>query len=94
MKTEVYSWRLSPERKRALEDEARRRRVSVSALLDDITGQWLSHRRGKRTVWDGEQARLHAEAEKFIGIIKGGNPYRSQQVRELVRESLIRKYGR
>ncbi|HWD98530.1 MAG TPA: hypothetical protein VG345_05825 [Bryobacteraceae bacterium] len=34
MKTEVYSWRVSSDIKTALDREARRRKISVSAALD------------------------------------------------------------
>ena len=37
MKTEVYSWRLSPDLKDDLEEAARRERVSVSRLLERMT---------------------------------------------------------
>jgi hypothetical protein len=41
MKTEVYSWRVSPDIKTGLEREARRRKMSVSAVLDLAAREWL-----------------------------------------------------
>ena len=46
MKAEVLSWQTSTERIAELKAEARRRRISVSALLDRIVADWLAqHRR-------------------------------------------------
>ena len=41
MKTEVYSWRVSADLKAGLEREARRRKVSLSAVLDLAAREWL-----------------------------------------------------
>ena len=53
MKTEVYSWRVSPQRKAELEGEARREGTSLAKLLDDITANWLEEQRNSR---QGDQA--------------------------------------
>jgi len=89
MKTEVYSWRLSRGLKSDLERAARARKVRVSALLDMAVRDWLAKIAG-----DEEQKRLHAAVEPLIGSIAGGNPRRSEMVREIVRKRLARKYGR
>lgn len=94
MKTEVYTWRLSPEVKTQLEGEARRRKITISKLLDEFVRKGLSSRSIAKIDDEEEQARLHAIAAKFSGIIAGNNPRRSQQVRELVRARLLKKYGR
>jgi hypothetical protein len=91
MKTEVYSWRLSAERKAELEEEARRERTSLSALLDDITGDWLNARRNGRGDDDAEQAAIRKRAAAAIGSIRGGDPKRASRASELVREMLGRK---
>jgi len=44
-KSEVFSWRLSPELKSALEHRARMEGRSVSGLLDRVVQDWL--RNGK-----------------------------------------------
>ena len=61
MKTEVYSWRLSAERKAELEAEARREGTSLSGLLDRVTAGWLAERRNGRS--DDEANRLRFESE-------------------------------
>ena len=71
MKTEIYTWRVSPEVKSALEREARRDKVTVAALLDQVTRQWLQERRAKFAREDHGQSKLHAEAAKWIGKIAG-----------------------
>jgi hypothetical protein len=48
MKTVVYRWRLSPKRKAELEAAARREGISLAALLNRITGDWLAVRRATR----------------------------------------------
>ena len=93
MKTEVYSWRVSPEVKADLETEARSRKTSVSALLDLAVRDWLQNREaGSRDL--EEQARLHAEAEKSIGAFAANNSDRAERSRALVRQRLARRYGR
>ena len=94
MKTEVYSWRISTELKTDLEAEARREKLSVSALLDRLACEGLAERRSRSEGDDAEQARLHAVAEKLYGTIRGGGATRSQAVRALVRERLTRQHER
>lgn len=94
MKTEVYSWRLSPDLKRALERAARRERVSVSRLLERITRDWLQARAPAAEHDEAEQARLRAAAAPYIGSISSGDPELSEKVRERMIEYLERKYPR
>ena len=92
MKTEVYSWRLSADRKAALEEEARREGTSLSALLDRVTTDWLSHRRNGHSNDDAEQAAIRKRALAAIGSIHGGDPTRAERASELVRELIARKH--
>ena len=92
-RSEVYSWRLDPELKAALEQEARRERASVGGLLERIAVGWLSGRRSG-TNDDEEQARLRAGAVKTFGKIAGGDPHRSTTVRAAVRRRLAARRGR
>ncbi len=92
-KTEVYSWRMTSATKTAIEDEARRERTTVSALLERITTEWIETRRGK-TGDDAEQQRLHASVSKTIGAIAGGDAKRAERARENVRKRLRRRHGR
>ena len=93
MKTEVYSWRLSPDLKSEIEREARARQVPVSKLLESAVRDFIQ-KDVDPVVHAEEQARLHGAADKFVGVLKGDDPRRSQRVRELVRERLGKRYGR
>ena len=93
-KSEVYSWRVSPETKRALEFEARREGESLGNLLERITREWVETRRESRMGDALEQARLHAAADKCFGAIAGSDPARSEKVRSEVRRRLREGHGR
>jgi hypothetical protein len=93
MRTEVYSWRVSAALKTDLEREARRRKISLAKALDLAAEEWLK-KGGTDPDDDREQKRLHEAAAKFFGTITGGDPHRSENVRQLVRERLRRRYGR
>jgi len=93
MKTEVYSWRVSSEVKTGLEREARRRKISMSAALDLAAREWLN-KGGTATEDDREQLRLRKAASKFLGALSGGDPNRSENASEAVRERLRRRYAR
>lgn len=93
-KSEVYSWRVAPETKMALEAEARREGRSVAALLDRMAREWLTARR-RRGVDIREHARVRASAEKVLGTIAGGDPRRAERARTAIRERLSsRRRGR
>jgi hypothetical protein len=90
-KSEVYSWRVAPTTKAALESEARREHQSMAALLERIAEEWLEARRRAEGADDGaEQRRLHAAAARAIGTISGRDPRRSERVRRYVRVRLKR----
>jgi hypothetical protein len=93
MKSEVYSWRVSTDLKTGLEREARRRKISVSAVLDLAARDWLN-KGGAEIDGDEEQPRLHKAASKCFGALASGNAYRAENVRQAVRERLQRHYGR
>lgn len=94
MKTEVYSWRVSAQRKAELENESRRKGTSLAGLLDQITADWLQERHSARNGDDVEQARIRKRAEAAIGSIAGGDPHRSSQASQRVGEILRKRYGR
>ncbi len=94
MKTEVYSWRLSPRRKAELESEARREGTSLAKLLEEITGTWLEEQRNSRNGDEAEQAAIRRRAAAAIGSIAGGDPSRSSQASKRVRQILEERYGR
>jgi hypothetical protein len=93
MKTEVYSWRVSPDVKTSLEREARRRGISMSAALDAAAREWLQ-KSGITSEGDEEQRRLQKAAAKWLGALASGNPRRSETASQAVRERLRRRYGR
>ncbi len=88
-KTSVYSWRIDPELKNILEQEAKSEQTSMAHLLDRIVKDWLDQRNSS----DDEevQRRLHEAARKTFGKIKSGDLYGSEQVRERVRARLRQK---
>jgi hypothetical protein len=90
-KSDVYSWRVSPEVKGALLAEARRQGASVSELLDRLVGEFLSAQRARRGATEEEQRRLHAAASRSIGSIHGQDPSRSERARVAVRDRLKRR---
>jgi hypothetical protein len=91
-RSEVYSWRVAPEVKAALGQEARREGQSVGSLLERITMEWLATRR--LAPGDDEQTRLHVVAGKTFGMISGRNPNRSTAVRERIRRRLTARRAR
>lgn len=93
-KNEVYSWRISRARKAALEHVAREERVSMAELLDRATGEWINGRAGAIENDDAEQARRRANASRFIGSIRGGDPDRAANARQRLRDLLKTRHGR
>jgi hypothetical protein len=94
MKTEVYSWRVSAEKKLALESEAVRDGKSVAQVLDDISSEWLEQRR--RTLAEDalEQKKLRDRVLKLAGSLSGGDPDRASNASGRVKEILANRYGR
>jgi hypothetical protein len=91
MKTDVYSWRLSPARKAALEELARAERVSVAELLNRATDELIRNRLADPDSDEREQARLRRSAMRFVGTFRGGDPNRSREARERLRAKLTRR---
>jgi hypothetical protein len=84
---------VSRELKSGLEREARRRKLSLSAVLDLAAIEWLN-KGGPEPGSDEEQQRLHSSAATAFGAITGGDPSRSKNVRQSVRERLRRRNDR
>ncbi len=93
MKTEVYSWRVSTDLKTGLEREARRRKMSISAVLDLAAQEWLI-KTGAGDDDDEKQRRLSEAASKCFGILASGDARRSESVGQAVQQRLRRHYGR
>ncbi len=94
MKTEVYSWRVSAQKKLELESEAKREGKSVAQLLDEISSKWLEERRNSRNGDEAQQAAIRRRVMAVIGSLSGGDPHRASKASERVREILKEKYGR
>lgn len=92
-KTEVYSWRVDPDLKQSLEEAARAQKTSVGGLLERIAREWLGTQRPNEDE-EALQRRLHAEAEKWIGSIRSGDPHGSERVKERVRARIVAKHKR
>ncbi|MGA9529862.1 MAG: hypothetical protein WBS24_17245 [Terriglobales bacterium] len=92
MKTEVYSWRVSAQKKAELESEARREGTSLAGLLEQITADWLQERRNSHNGDEKEQAAIRRRVMAAAGTIRGGDPTRSQRASELVREVIRQKH--
>ena len=93
MKTEVYSWRVDPHLKARLDQEAKRRNVSVASLLTSATEEYLAKTETEET-YEQRQARLRAALSPFIGAIQGGDPDRSQNVSKRMRAGLRQRHER
>lgn len=93
MKTEVYSWRVSSDIKTSLEREARRRRISMSAVLDLAAREWLQ-KSGMANEGDEEQRRLQKAASRWLGTLASGNAERSETASQAIRDRMRRRYGR
>jgi uncharacterized membrane protein YccC len=93
MKTEVYSWRVSTEIKAGLQREARRRKMSLAAVLDLAAREWLKENSDRESD-SQEQARLLKVAMKYVGTIQGNDPHRAENARDEIRRRLRKRHGR
>jgi hypothetical protein len=85
MKTEVYCWRVSTDLKNSLEREARRRKVSLLAILDLAARAWLDE--GYSAIeGDDEQLRRRKAAAQCLGAFAGGDAHRSENARQALRQ--------
>jgi hypothetical protein len=91
MKTEVYSWRVSAQKKAELASEARREGTSLAELLERITAEWLRKRSNSRNGDAAEQAALRRRVMATVGTIRSGDPMLATRARETVRERIQRK---
>lgn len=94
MKTEVYSWRVSAEKKLELELQARREGKSVAQLLDEISSEWLKERKNSQPLEEREQERIRNRVMALAGSLSGGDPHRAANASQRVREILRERYGR
>jgi hypothetical protein len=93
MKTEVYSWRVSPETKTDLERAAREHKISLSAALEIAAREWLT-KIGSRNDDDERQRTLQQAASECFGVFASGETRRSETAAETVRQRLRQRYAR
>lgn len=92
-KSEVYSWRLTPELKQELEAAARREKTSVGAVIERAAREWLQCR--KPAFDEAEQKRLREAMLALAGTVEGdGIPATNQRVREVITARLTAKYDK
>ncbi len=92
-KTEVYSWRLSPDLKAELEAAARRKKVGISVVLERAVRDWLRKETPRNDAAD--QARRRAALMACAGTVSGdGTSATNAVVRQVIGDALERKYGR
>ena len=65
--------------------------MSLSALLEEATREWLGAHAADLLGNDKEQERLRARAMRLVGSIKGGAPDRATEARTRVRARLRRR---
>lgn len=94
VKTEVYSWRLTPRLKIALEDAARQHGKSVAGLLEEIAEAWLAEQRRLNADDEREQERRRKAAMKWVGSIDSGDGHLAENASRIISEGLAAKYGR
>ena len=85
-KSEVYSWRVSPELKDRLMRVAQTRKLSLADLLDEISLAYL------RTYEDPDdearQRALQAALAPCLGTVEGDDPNRSRRAGAQVQRKL------
>src|SRR3972149_10593830 len=92
-KSEVYSWRLSPELKAELEAAARRKKVAMSVVLERAARDWLRKEAPRNDAADQERRRAALMA--CAGTVSGdGTSATNAVVRQVIADALERKYGR
>ena len=94
MKDQVYSWRISAQKKAELESEARREGMSLAQLLEQITADWMHQRRNLHNGDEAEQARIRKRVAAVIGSLAGGDPGRASRASQRVREIIRSKHER
>lgn len=66
--------------------------MPVSSVLDLAVRDWL-RKNDLNAAGDEAQRKLHAAAERCLGVLAGGNPRRAETAREAIRERLGRRYA-
>ncbi|MCU1325663.1 MAG: hypothetical protein JWN34_1033 [Bryobacterales bacterium] len=93
MKTQVFSWRVSSGLKSELEREARLRKTTVTALLEEAARACLVDS-GEGPDDAERQLEIRQAAERCFGTIELPCGDASERVSELVREKMSRRCAR
>jgi hypothetical protein len=93
MKTQVFSWRVSSSLKSELEREARLRKTTVTALLEEAARASLMGSGEGRDDAD-RQLEIRQAAERCMGTVALPWTNASERVSELVREKVSRRRAR
>ena len=93
MKTEVFSWRISSGLKSKLELEARIRKQTVTAFVDEAVRDRLA-RKSNAGDEEARQIEIRKAAEELIGSVDLPWPNASERVGELVRAKLRARRAR
>jgi hypothetical protein len=94
MKSEVYSWRLSPHLKTELEEAARAEQKSMAELLEQIAEDWLRGALDRGSSEEERQKRLREAAMKAVGTIESGRTDRAENARTEVRARIAHRHAR
>jgi len=92
-KSEVYSWRLDPRLKSALEDAARVAGLSVAGLLDRIVEEWLRREVDEKERCE-QEARVRESVATYFGSVRGKDPRRAGESSRRVKAILRQKNAR
>jgi hypothetical protein len=93
-KSKAYSWRPSPDLKKALEAAAKDEEAGIDAILDRLVREWLAKRTPSEEEDDAEQQRrLRERLLKAAGTVSIGGPSATNaEVRKVMGEYLEAKY--
>jgi hypothetical protein len=91
MKSDVYSWRIDPEKKADLEAELRRAGITLAKLLDDFTTAWLKTQRDGSSAENAAQALLRKRVMATVGTIRSEDPRLASKVNETVSRRVVHK---
>lgn len=94
-KSEVISWRLSPELKAELEAAAQSQDSSVSSLIESVIRDWLESRPAMAEGDQREHDRVTRELDMCIGAVAGtGVSATNEVVRRVIKAKLKAKHAR
>lgn len=85
---EIYNWQIALHLKQSLEDAARNEEISLAQLLERIVLEWLTQRSQSEDADEDTQQRLQQSAARAFGTIHSGDPDRSQEINQRIKDKL------